>query len=932
MRRLKHILLVAAACGLAVPLQAAWTPAVHHFKPDAYGGGTQNWAVVQQDNGWIYAANNYGLLEYDGSAWNLYGVNNSTAVRSVARGSDGTIYAGATDEFGVFAPNERGELVYRSLADSLPPRYRQFGEVWGLHCTDGQLYVQTRNYIFIADLNGHVEVIDPSVIIHTSLLVDGDLYIATSRDLYVLSGNRLHALRGAEVLHGALVAALVPYGEHGVLIGTAFQGVWLYDGDRIRSFRTEADAYIRSNQLYTMAVSDRYIAFGTVRKGVVWTDMDGRNCRYMTREDGLQNNTILSLCFDRQGNLWMGLDNGIDYIQTVAPILQLHDRNTDYGSGYSACEYRGTLYLGTNQGLYRQTQDGSLRLVTGSLGQVWNVAEAGGTLFCCHNRGLFVVEDGRLQPLECSDGVWSVRPLAGNRAIAGGYTGFYLLQQTNRQWQAHYLEGFHETALYYDIDATGRIWVLSSRGVERLTIDSARHRVTGELVVRQPAAQRTYSIARSGNELWLTGNRYCGIIDSMGVLREDAAAADRLSGVRRYVLIHRDGQGNVWYMYDGRLNVRRHTDSIPALGATCEVLHNPKLFIGGFANIAFLHDGDAVVGGVNGFYRLNGEQPAFAAENLYIRRVTTAQNRQVVYGESYAGEAAALKLPAGVYSLCVHLSGNDVTRDNVLYRTRLLPGEKDFTEWRDTPVRDLIAVHPGEYLLEVEMLSRSDRVIARTLPIQIRMPFYRTAGAKAVYALLLLAGIALAVWRIRRRMQAGKQRIAREKNEEIRQQQVRILQLENEKAQFDLQNKSRELSRALLTEANRKEWNSEVLSEIRRAVDCLNDNKVVEARGRMQNLQNRLSRNSESSVDWKRFEENFDMVNNQFVTRLKTAYPWMTKQERKLCVYIRMGLLTKEIAPLMNISVRGVEMMRYRLRTKMNLEAHTDLHRFFNAL
>ena len=52
----------------------------------------------------------------------------------------------------------------------------------------------------------------------------------------------------------------------------------------------------------------------------------------------------------------------------------------------------------------------------------------------------------------------------------------------------------------------------------------------------------------------------------------------------------------------------------------------------------------------------------------------------------------------------------------------------------------------------------------------------------------------------------------------------------------------------------------------------------------------------------------------------------------RLCVYIKMGLINKEIAPLMNISVRGVEMMRYRLRTKMNLDSQTNLSQFFNTL
>ena len=230
------------------------------------------------------------------------------------------------------------------------------------------------------------------------------------------------------------------------------------------------------------------------------------------------------------------------------------------------------------------------------------------------------------------------------------------------------------------------------------------------------------------------------------------------------------------------------------------------------------------------------------------------------------------------------------------------------------------------------MLTRDDTILLRTLPIEIQTPFYQTIWARLVYMFVLLLVMLYISWRIYRRVQMGKQRIAQEKNEEIRQQQLRILQLENEKAQYDLQNKSRELSNVLLNEANRKEWNQEILNEIHRIMDCLSNDRFTEATGRMQNLQNRLSRNGETNVDWKRFEENFDMVNNGFIERLKERYPWMSKQERKLCVYIKMGLINKEIAPLMNISVRGVEMMRYRLRTKMNLDSQTNLSQFFNTL
>ncbi len=99
---------------------------------------------------------------------------------------------------------------------------------------------------------------------------------------------------------------------------------------------------------------------------------------------------------------------------------------------------------------------------------------------------------------------------------------------------------------------------------------------------------------------------------------------------------------------------------------------------------------------------------------------------------------------------------------------------------------------------------------------------------------------------------------------------------------------------------------------------------------RLQNLLQRLATNTDGTVDWSRFEDNFDIVNDQFIRRLTAKYPWLNKQEKRLCVYIKMGLQTKEIAPLLNISPRGVEMMRYRLRQKMGLDTQRNLKMYFN--
>jgi DNA-binding CsgD family transcriptional regulator len=62
-----------------------------------------------------------------------------------------------------------------------------------------------------------------------------------------------------------------------------------------------------------------------------------------------------------------------------------------------------------------------------------------------------------------------------------------------------------------------------------------------------------------------------------------------------------------------------------------------------------------------------------------------------------------------------------------------------------------------------------------------------------------------------------------------------------------------------------------------------------------------------------------------FLTVLKSKFPTLKPHELQLCAYLRMNLSSKEIAPLMSISVRGVEIGRYRLRKKLNLSTEENL-------
>ena len=97
---------------------AQYTPYFQNFSLSEYNAGNQNWGVSRADNGMVYVANNYGLLEYDGLKWDFIELPNKTTIRSVLAYKE-LIYTGSYEEFGYWKKDSKGILVYHSLSDSI---------------------------------------------------------------------------------------------------------------------------------------------------------------------------------------------------------------------------------------------------------------------------------------------------------------------------------------------------------------------------------------------------------------------------------------------------------------------------------------------------------------------------------------------------------------------------------------------------------------------------------------------------------------------------------------------------------------------------------------------------------------------------------------------------------------------------------------------
>lgn len=104
-----------------IQAQMFWQRPVVNYNRHTYNAANQNWMVAQHQNGWMYFANNKGLLEFDGIYWNLYPLPHATKMRSIKIGKDNRIYVGGLKEFGFFTDNNQGGLQYHSLSKTLTP-------------------------------------------------------------------------------------------------------------------------------------------------------------------------------------------------------------------------------------------------------------------------------------------------------------------------------------------------------------------------------------------------------------------------------------------------------------------------------------------------------------------------------------------------------------------------------------------------------------------------------------------------------------------------------------------------------------------------------------------------------------------------------------------------------------------------------------------
>jgi len=963
---LKHIILIFLSL-LSVYAKAQikdiGLPSIINHPTHEYDASTQNWSVTQSSRGFLYFGNNDGIMEYNGTNWKTYPMPNGSIVRSVLAAGD-TIFAGAYEEIGFLAANEEGKLAWNSLNHLIPSCCDDFDEVWNIFQDDqGRIIFQSFSFIFIYS-GDQMHVITPEDEFGFMHEVHGDFYVVErKKGLMLLENDSLALVSDHPVLSQQEIACIMPENRDNLMIGTSSEGFFLWDGQDLTPWDNPVNEQLKQYSVYSgIRLSDHTYAIGTISNGVYITDTEGNLLQHVNRSKGLQNNTVLALFEDRKNNLWAALDNGIDYIEVNSPFSLLN-HNFNIESVYATAVHEGILYVGTNQGLYglmleelsnRRFYPQNFQLISGTEGQVWSLEVIGNTLLCGHNYGSFQIDGFRAHQIADIRGFWSFLelPYHDNMALAGTFSGLVRLEKIDDRWYLlDEIEGFRESSRHIFLDNQGLLWVSHGyKGLYKLeltpdfseirTVDFYHgeaglpeslpynlHGVNGGMVVTTHEGFFTYN---HGQEAFVPN-------PEMNRLFQDKGFVDK---------IHQDAQGNLWYYTYEFMGLLRRLEDGTYRDITTPFKRINAFLLPAFQNISILNSSNIFIGSQQGLIHYDPtiindyqvtEKVSFQEVSFYGRQETLSffahsdeilENREAMLQLPFASNSVSFVFTAPMYE----------NPSSTAFSYKLKGFDPEWSAWDELNIKEYTNLREGDYVFQVKARNAFGvESSISTFHFSISPPLYRSKAAFALYALIIISIITANAYYVRRRILRIRQRekIRHEKrlarreqifNEQTALSEKEIMELRNESLASEMQHKNKELANATMHLIQKNKTLTTLkndLSKLLKSIPADHPEKM-----NIQSLLKKVNRELKNEKHWELFNSYFDEVHQDFITRLKNRYESLSPKELRLCAYLRMNLSTKEIAPLMNISIRGVEISRYRLRKKLQLDQETNLTEF----
>lgn len=911
--------------------QMVGIPFVESYAKEEYGYGTQNWDIGQGSNGLMYFANNEGLLEFDGFSWQLFPLPNKTILRSIHL-HDSLIYGGGQNEIGFYQRNLENKWKFNSLKPRIPQAHRDFEDVWNMELVGERLYFVASQKLFVLE-DSSFQVFTDFPVLFMGAAKEQLFIQAAEGSLYQFEEGKARALTGSSLLAGSEIRKVVPF-EDNFLITTYRKGLFIYDGTQLKKWQNEGENHFGDQFINTVDVLDNGDVFiGTGFNGAIILNKEGRFKYHISAEDGLSNDRVISTFLDRDKNLWLGLDNGISMIRTNSPFARIYPKNELEGAGYDVIIFENKIYLGNSSGLLyadwnEQASTSDLRLVQNTNGQVWGLDQVKDQLVLSHKEGAFWVKGAVATPFYDQTGAWLFQTdqLDSGLVFSGNYGGISFFSAEDLSYQGD-LPGLTESSRFIVQDEYHHYWMSHPyRGVYQITYptdeDLRAVAVFGE-EHGLPSSLHNHVFKING-EILVCAEKGVFVFDREADKFVPYEAINAYLGTATKVRRLFEGQdGDIWFITEkeiGLLDIKER-----GLTRQIEKIVFPELAAllnSGWEKIYTYDQQHVFITTINGFlhYDATYEKPKTPQLDIVLQEMIVNKD-SLIYPTGKAAEAFEFAYYQNSFLYSVAAT-EYVYNKNLEFQYFLKGFDEDWTPLTTIRTKEYTNLAPGEYELSVRAISPNGRQSSTyQLAFIITKPWYLSELAIAAYLCLL----AILGYFLYKRSQEKYKRLEQKVDSTVKQTKVKIEALETEKIQSKLDHKNRELVSATLHLVKKSETIMEIVNQLDNIKRKSKDDLVKQ---QLQKLIRSLKNDEIIYEGWDQVMFHFNELHENFFDRLRTAYPSLTPKDLRLCAYLKMNLTTKEMATLMNVSSRGVEASRYRLRKKVNLSSDVNLTAF----
>ncbi len=949
-------------------------PEIINYQKQVYNAGTQNWKIAQDKKGIMYAANDEGLLSFDGNFWKKYTLPAGTGVRSLAIGNDGRIYIGSQGEIGYFEPGRNGKLQYHSLSDLIPDNEKDFTDIWDVVPVGNEVFFRSFRKIFQLQNDKITVYGNPAwsfLGLHRHKLISK----AWQKGLLQFQNGTWVPFSKPDFFpEKAEITAIVPLQGDSSLLLTKHHGSYILHGETITPFNTPDMRLINEKNPYSAAVIDQnQIAIITNLAGCFVINSKGELIQRLSKAEGLQSNNILTVFVDRKKNIWLGLDNGIDFIAYNNAIKHIYPDYQEHSAGKAAIVFKDNLYIGTSNGVYQSALadhsdigliKSKFELIPGPKGQVWNLSELNGQLVMGHNDGFFVIENKSSRMIDSSSGFWTFMPLSNVTpspvVIAGTYNGLNFYNYVNGRFINPEIHSHFESARFVAVDNNIAWAAHPYKGLYKISLNG------GVKPAYTPYKDSKGLLSGNYNHIFKVKSRVV-LTNDKGIFEYNAKTGDFEPSVFLQQLLPKvpirymkeDSQGNIWFVHD------RHLGVSDLSGKQARIIYFPELnnrIIGNGLEFIYPYNSRNIfIAAEEGFYLIDYERYKQFKEEIPIQisdvRIVNKRD-STIFGGYFNKESEQQLMNEEVPN--IQYAWNSIHFDyasplygkqsSIEYSYYLEDFDNGWSAWSKKNEKDYTYLSPGTYTFRVKARTHEGQESAvAAYRFTILAPWYRSSWAYALYSILAILFIyAIYKWQKKkfivqqkkhdeeRKRMAYLHQLEIEKHQEEQKQlmylhqlelernEKEIIRLQNEKLQSEIQVKNTELASTTFNLVQKGEMLMKVKEEFVRMKKSSEIDKDTDDYKKIL----RMLGDDKMKKNWEQFAMHFDKVHSNFLVSLKQTYPYLTASDLKLCAYLRLNLTSKEIAQIMNITIKGVELGRHRLRKKLGIQPDVNLVNF----